>query len=144
MAEKIPSGYHTLTPFLMVNDGDRVIAFLKQAFGAEELSPPHRRPDGGVMHAALRIGDSPVWLGEASEHHPAMTNMLYVYVQDVDTVYRRAIEAGGTPIVEPAGQPWGDRAGAVRDPSGNPWWIATHVEDLTREELDRRFSAPQS
>ena len=90
------------------------------------------------MHADLKIGDSHVMLGEASDQHPAMPAMMHLYVPNVDAVYQRALAAGGTSAMEPADQFYGDRGGGVKDPSGNHWYIATHIEDVPMAELKKR------
>jgi PhnB protein len=133
----VPDGYHTLTPYLTVTGVAKLIEFLKQAFGATETYRMSR-PDGSVGHAELKIGDSPVMLGEASEKWKARPSNLYMYVPDVDAAYRRAMDAGGISQMEPADQFYGDRNAGVEDPSGNYWWIGTHVEDVSPEELNRR------
>ena len=133
----IPEGYHTVTPYLVVNQAGRVIDFLKQAFGAEE-SERFLRADGTIMHAELKIGDSMIMLGEANEQWPARPAALYIYVPDTDAAYRRAIEAGAASLMEPADQFYGDRNAGVSDAAGNIWWIGTHVEDVSREEMERR------
>ena len=135
--EPIPRGYHTVTPYLAVHDVSRTIEFLKQAFAAEELDR-HTLPDGSVMNAAIRIGNSMVMMGERPADQEAWPAMLYLYVEECDAVYRQAIEAGGKSIMEPVDQFYGDRSGAVEDPSGNQWWIATHIEDMSEEELMER------
>ncbi len=133
----IPEGYHSVTPCLVVRGADRVIEFLKQAFGAQEIDR-FAAPDGRIMHAEVKIGDSMIMLGEASEQFPAQPAALCLYVPDTDVVYRRALEAGARSLREPADQFYGDRSAGVADPSGNSWWIATHVEDVSREEMERR------
>lgn len=135
--EPIPKGYHTVTPMLSVQGAGKVIEFLKQAFGATELSRM-ARPDGCIMHAELKIGDSIVMLGEAACECKPTTASIYLYVNDADTVYRRAVQAGGVPQMELSDQFWGDRGGCVTDPSGNQWWIATHIEDLSAAEIEKR------
>ncbi|MFN3327089.1 MAG: VOC family protein [Bryobacteraceae bacterium] len=95
-------------------------------------------PDGAVMHAEVKVGDSRVMLGGARKEWGAMPGVLCVYVEDADAVYRKAIEAGGTSIKESADQFYGDRHGGVKDPAGNMWWIATHIEDVPEEEMRRR------
>ena len=136
----IPEGYHTVTPYLMVEGVPKLIEFLKAAFGAREI---HRTalPDGSVMHAEVQIGDSRVMMGEARGGMKPIPAMLYVYVPDVDAVYERAVRAGGTSTVKPVNQFYGDRSGAVQDASGNQWWIGTHVEDVPADELARRAEA---
>jgi uncharacterized glyoxalase superfamily protein PhnB len=137
----IPDGYHTVTPYLVVPGVAKLIDFVKQALGAEEI---HRmaKPDGTVMHAEVKIGNSRIMMGDASgAKSGSMPAVLYVYVPDCDAVYRRALQAGGTSISEPADQFYGDRHGGIMDPSGNQWWIATHKEDVSAEEMMKRAQA---
>jgi PhnB protein len=136
-SKPIPDGYHTVTPYLTVTDAARLIAFLRTAFGATEQHVT-RRDDGSVMHADVLIGDSHIMLAEANEQWKAMQSAIYLYVPDTDTSYRSAIAAGATSVMEPADQFYGDRNAGVRDFCGNYWWLATHVEDVSGEELDRR------
>ena len=133
----VPEGYHTLTPYLIVDDVDRLIDFLKAAFDATEKE---RMPgkDGRTGHADVRIGDSHVMMGRAQPEWPAQPCMIYVYVPDTDAAYARALAAGGTSVQEPADMFYGDRNAGVKDPTGNSWWIATHREDLAPEELAQR------
>jgi PhnB protein len=136
----IPDGYHTVTPYLIVEGAAALIDFVKAAFGAEEI---FRMPgkDGTVGHAEVRIGDSMIMLADAQAEHPARPTMLALYVKDVDATYQRAIAAGATSIREPADQFYGDRSGGVQDASGMHWWISTHIEDVAPEELARRAAA---
>lgn len=141
MVRRIPEGYRNVTPYL-VNEGvEKVIRFLRQAFGAAEKFPPMKRPDGTVMHAEMRIGDSMIMMAEATSEYRPMPSCLYLYVEDVDGTYRRALEAGGTAVTEPKDQFYGDRSAGVKDPGGNFWWIATHKEDVSDTELEKRFRA---
>lgn len=135
----IPEGYSTVTPYLMPEDADRLIRFLQEAFDAELLGR-HESPDGRMMHASLQIGDSKVMMGEAAEEWPAMPAMLHLYVEDVDAVFRQAIAAGGRAIREPEDQFYGDRSGGLVDPAGNQWWVTTHIEDVSPEEMERRMA----
>jgi uncharacterized glyoxalase superfamily protein PhnB len=137
----IPAGFHSITPYLVVPGIAKLVEFLKQAFGAEETHPIMTRPDGTVMHAEMRIGDSRLMMGEPMGNFQAMPCMLYLYVPDVDAIYRRALAAGAVSLQEPADQFYGDRNAGVRDPSGNLWWIGTHKEDVPPEELRRRAQA---
>jgi PhnB protein len=133
----IPDGFHSVTPYLVVPGVAKLIDFLKQAFGARETERM-AMPDGTIMHAQVTIDDSPIMMGEPPAQHPAAPTHLYLYVKDVDAVYRRALQAGGVSVMEPADQFYGDRHGSVKDPSGNTWWIATHIEDVSWEEIERR------
>ncbi len=135
----IPEGYHTVTPYLTVQGAAKLIDFLKKAFGAETVHEPHKLPDGKIMHAEVKIGDSRVMLSDATEQMPATQTSLYLYVNDVDGVYKRAIAAGGTSTIEPMDQFYGDRSGGLKDPFGNRWWVATHKEDVPASELEKRF-----
>ncbi len=135
----VPRDYRTVTPYLITRGVPRLIGFLKAAFHAEEVERTMGE-DGRVMHAAVKIGDSMVMMGEGNEQQQVQAATLYVYVHDVDAVYRSAVEAGGVSFREPADQFYGDRVGGVRDPSGNAWWIATHIEDVSQEELAHRMS----
>jgi PhnB protein len=134
----VPEGFHTVTPYLVVDGAEKVIRFAKEAFGAEAVFEPMIGPDGKIMHAELKIGDSIVMISDASERAKATSDMLYVYVPNVDAVYQKALKAGATPEMEPSDQFYGDRSGGVRDPAGNRWHIATHVEDVSPAELKKR------
>ncbi len=135
--QPIPEGYSTVTPYLIVEGADRVLDFATRAFGASERFRMDRA-DGTIGHAEVTIGDSVVMLAEAGGESPAMPGGIHLYVEDCDAAYARALEAGATPLREPANQFYGDRSGGVRDPAGNVWWITTHVEDVPPEELERR------
>ncbi|MGH2789141.1 MAG: VOC family protein [Actinomycetota bacterium] len=132
----IPDGYHSVTPYLIVQGADKVIDFLKQAFAAEE-TVRMTAPDGSIGHAEVRIGDSAVMMGEAAGQSP-MPGSIHLYVEDCDAAYQRALEAGATSVREPADQFYGDRMAGVRDPVGNQWWIATHIEDVSESEMAKR------
>jgi PhnB protein len=136
----IPDGYHTVTPYLTVQGAAKVIDFLKQTFEAveTELLP---RPDGMIGHAEVRIGDSIVMMSDATPEFAPMPAMIHVYVNDVDAVYKRALQAGAISLREPADQFYGDRSAGVKDLSGNHWWIATHKEDVPPAELKKRAEA---
>lgn len=136
----IPDGFHTANVYLQVADAAKQIAFLQQAFGAEEL---HRSmgPDGNVIHAEVRMGDSVVMLGQASGQWQPRPCTVYLYVENVDATHRNAVEAGAKSLSEPKDQFYGDRSGGIEDVNGNWWWIATHIEDVSHEESDRRFAA---
>ena len=133
----IPEGYHTLTPHLIVQGASKLLDFMRAAFNAEEK---YRLPgpDGLIMHAEVKIGDSMVMVGEATGEWKAMPASLALYTDNADALYKRALEAGATSIREPADQFYGDRSGGVKDPAGNHWWIATHIEDVPPEEIKKR------
>jgi len=140
-AKPVPDGYHTVTPYLTVHNAAKVIEFLKQGFGAQTTHEPFKRPDGKIMHAEIKIGDSRIMLGEENEMAKATPSTLYVYVPNVDATHQQAVKAGGKSVAEPTDMFYGDRCGAVKDPSGNTWSIATHKEDLTTDELAKRGEA---
>jgi PhnB protein len=134
----IPDGYHAITPYLVVQGAEKLIDFVKQAFDAKEIERMSM-PDGKIGHAEVRIDDSIVMMGDAREETwKAMPSSVYLYVTDCDTVYKRALEAGAISLMEPRDQFYGDRTGGIKDPVGNHWFIATHKEDLSKDELDKR------
>ena len=133
----IPDGYHTVTPYLMVKGAGSLLDFVKNAFGARE-SEKMIGPDGAIMHAEVKIGDSTIMIADARGQWQPMPSAIYLYVDDADAVYREALAAGATSVMEPANQFYGDRHGGVKDACGNFWWIATHVEDVPAVELQRR------
>lgn len=133
----VPEGYHTVTPYLVVHDVDGLIDFLKQVFGAQEKERLSR-PDGNVMHAEVRIGDSLVMIGGAVDESGNVTGMLHLFLEDADTTYQRALSAGATSLREPQDEFYGDRIAGVLDAFGNQWWMATHIEDVSPEEMQRR------
>jgi len=143
--KKIPDGYTTVTPYITVKGAAQAIEFYKKAFGAQE-SYRLDMPGGKVGHAEIRINGSPIMLHDESPEWKAMSpttigdtsSSIMLYVEDVDAVFKRAVEAGATVLMEVANQFYGDRAGAIRDPFGHKWSIATHVEDVTHEEIARR------
>lgn len=133
----IPDGYHTVTPYLMVNGAPKLVEFIKKAFEGQETERMHR-PDGSIGHAELRIGDSVVMLADAHGQSKPMPASIYLYVKDVDATFKRALQAGATSTQEPSNQFYGDRSGAIEDPVGNHWWIATRIESVSRQELAKR------
>ena len=140
--QPIPAGYHSITPSLIVRDAPKAIEFYKRAFGAEEVSRMEG-PGGSIMHAELRIGDSLVMLGEENVEwgmpSPLSTNgnstSLHLYVPDADAAFARALDAGATLRYPLEDAFWGDRYGKVTDPFGHEWGIATHMKDLSDEEI---------
>src|ERR1035441_463945 len=136
----IPEGYHTVTPYLVVQGAGKLIDFMKAAFDAQEMFRMPM-PDGSIGHAEMRIGNSMVMVGEARDQWKAMPTALYLYLEGVDAAYASALAAGATAISEPKNQFYGDRQGAVQDMCGNSWWIATHIEDVSEEEMKRRMEA---
>jgi len=139
----VPDGFHTVTPQLTFDNAAEAIAWYKKALGAEELSRAPG-PDGKLMHAEIRIGDSKIMLNDAvmGNKGPGMLGgspaALWLYVEDCDAVFNRAVGAGAQVRMPLGDQFWGDRCGSVTDPHGYSWTIATHKEDLTREEIEQR------
>jgi uncharacterized glyoxalase superfamily protein PhnB len=119
-----PEGLRTVTPYLHPRGAGEFVEFLKDALGAEEVD---RHEEAGVIrHAKVRIGDSVVEMGEAHGPWQPMPTTFYLYVDDADALYERAVRAGATALQPPAPQPYGDRTGSIRDPQGNTWYLATH------------------
>ena len=135
----IPDGYHTVTPFINVKGVAKMIDFLKSALGAEEVMRMPG-PDGTVMHAEVSIGNSRLMLSEHTQGSPT-TSSFYVYVSDVDSMYKRATGAGAQSVSQPTDQFWGDRMATVQDSFGNTWSLATHEEDPTPDEMQKRMAA---
>jgi PhnB protein len=141
---KIPRNYHSITPFLTVKGGDAAIEFYKKAFGAEERNHM-KTPDGRTGHAELKIGDSVIML---CDEFPEMKSLspnsiggspvsMYVYVEDVDTTFEKAVSLGAKVLDPVTDQFWGDRHGQLQDPFGHRWNIATHIKDLSEEEMKK-------
>jgi len=143
----IPEGYHTVTPYLIVHDAVAALDFYQRAFGAMELLCL-RSPDGKIAHAEIKVGDSPIMM---AGEYPDMgylspkslggsATSLMLYVEDVDARFHQAIEAGATEVRPIQDQFYGDRSGTLRDPFGHVWTIATHKEDVSQDEIERRFA----
>ena len=143
----IPDGYHTITPHLVIKGAEKAVEFYQKAFGAELKGGVFKGPDGKVMHAELRIGDSTLML---ADEFPGMgdtlspqtlggtTSTLNIYTDNVDQLFDRAIKAGARVTMPLANQFWGDRYGQVKDPFGHAWALAQHVEDVAPAEMERR------
>jgi PhnB protein len=143
----VPEGYHTITPHLVIKGAEKAIEFYKKAFGAEVRGGVHKTPDGKVMHAELKIGDSVFML---ADEFPGMgdcsspqtlggsTTTLNIYTNNVDQLFERATKAGATATMPLANQFWGDRYGHVKDPFGHVWALSQHVEDVAPAEMERR------
>jgi PhnB protein len=149
MVKPVPEGYHTATPGLVLKGAAQAIDFYKRAFGAQEIMRMPG-PDGkSIMHAEIRIGDSTIFLadefpgmgGKSPQSVGAVTGAVYLYVEDADAAFNRAIAAGAKVSMPPADMFWGDRFGRVVDPFGHEWGIATHKEDVAPEEMARRAAA---
>jgi PhnB protein len=143
--QPVPEGYHTITPYLAVKDAAEAIEYYKQAFGAKERVRMDA-PDGKIGHAELEIGDSLIMLSDpfpqSSTTPPkelgGTSASVFMYVEDVDAVVKKAVDAGATITTEITDQFWGDRFGSITDPFGHSWSIATHVEDVSPEEMEAR------
>jgi PhnB protein len=133
-----PDGYGTVTPYLLVNDVASLIDFLVKAFDAKENDRSEGQ-DGAILHADLTIGDSHIMMGQASDEWKSTSTMLYLYVEDCDAVYKKAVDAGAKSFREPKTEFYGDRSAGVLDAFGNQWWMATHVEDVSEEEMQKRM-----
>jgi len=133
----IPDNVPRVSPYLIVKDVGETINFLKEIFNAEE-GERMTLPDGTINHGSVKIGNSLIMMGKASENYPPQPAMLYIYVEDTDTTYKLALEKGATSVMEPADQFYGDRNAAVKDSNGISWWIATHIEDVSNEEIQKR------
>lgn len=140
--QAIPKEYHTVTPSLFVNGAAKALDFYKKAFGAEERMR-FPAPDGTIMHAEIKIGDSIIMLGDEMPDQGGKSPKtlggtavgFFVYRENVDAAWKRAVDAGARTIQPLADQFWGDRAGCLEDPFGHRWWLAQHIKDMTPEEL---------
>lgn len=145
MPQPVPEGYSTLMPYLAVDDASAAIDFYQRAFGAKERARMSG-PGGSIMHAELEIGDSIIMLSDpfpqASTKTPkelgGTSVNIMTYVEDTDAAYKQAIDAGATSQMEPDDMFWGDRFSLVQDPFGHTWTIATHIEDVSPEEMQKR------
>lgn len=144
----VPEGYHTATPYLVVRGAAKAIEFYTQAFGATELLRMPG-PDGRIAHAELKIGDSVIMLTDESPEMGSKSpqtlggtaGSVFLYLDDVDTTFKRATAAGAKELSAPQDMFWGDRFGKLIDPFGHEWGVATHVEDVTEEEMGKRMAA---
>lgn len=137
MVDAIPAGFTTVTPYLVVKDVNALIHFLEEAFDGKEIEKLYR-PDGRIMHAQVKIGNAVVMMGGATDDFAPLKSMVHLYVADADACYASALVAGATPIMPPEDQFYGDHSGGVADAEGNMWWIATHIEDVSPKEIQRR------
>jgi PhnB protein len=135
----VPEGFHTITPNIIVEDGPSAIAFLSQAFNAEELVRL-TLPDGKIVHCELRIGDSRLNLGETMDGWPVHGLVAQIHVADSDAVFARAVAAGATVTMPMTDMFFGSREGRVTDPFGNTWTITTRKERVSHEEMQRRIN----
>jgi PhnB protein len=136
----IPDGYNTVTPYLIVPGVEQLIRFIENAFGGKERTRS-TTPDGQIMHAEVVVGDSVIMIGETDKTHPPRPAVLHLYIPDVDAVYQQALKAGAKSLREPEDQFYGDRSAGVEDDHGNQWWMATHVRDVSEEEIQQYMSS---
>lgn len=122
----IPEGFGTLFPYIFIENAAAYLEFLKQAFGAEELGRSES-PEGGIANARVRIGTTNFMISQARDPFKPSASAFYLYVEDADATFRKAVEEGAEEIMKPMDMPYGDRQGGVRDPSGNIWWISTRL-----------------
>jgi PhnB protein len=133
----VPEGFHTVTPYLMADNASGLIEFIKNAFNGKETFNM-KSDDGKIMHATVQIGNSTIMISDVMEDQTSKNAMLFLYVADVDAVYKKALQANATSTREPKDEFYGDRTAAINDEFGNVWWIATHVEDVDQKELEKR------
>jgi PhnB protein len=133
----VRKGFHSVTPFLIADRALELIEFMKKAFGAE-VGFMSKTEEDMVIHAYVKIGDSTIMIADTMEGMKAETALLYLYVDDADATFKKAVAAGGTVLAEIKDQFYGDRAGGIRDRWGNSWWIGTQIEVVPDEELDKR------
>jgi PhnB protein len=122
---QVPAGYHSVNPYIVVAGVESMIGFLRDVFEGSERGVREVAADGTIGHAEVEIGDSVVMLSEATSVYPPRACVNFAYVTDVDAVFRKALTAGATPILEPTAQPWGDRVAGFHDPFDNRWWVAS-------------------
>jgi PhnB protein len=133
----IPDEYPRVIPYLIVKDVSETINFLKEVFNAEEKEKM-TLPDGSINHGEVKIGDSVIMIGKSNEQFPPLSAMIYIYVEDTDEAYNRALKLSAESVMEPSNQFYGDRNAGVKDSNGIQWWIASHVEDVSAEEMEKR------
>lgn len=136
----IPKGYHTVTPYLVAKDAAKLLKFMEKGLGAK-VRAKFPGPKGRVAHAEVQVGDSMIMVGGARPGDGAVPAMLYLYVKDVDALWRRAVKAGGKSLMKPSNQFYGDRNAGVKVAEGFQFWMATHVENVPPKEMERRSKA---
>jgi PhnB protein len=136
-----PAETQNVIPYLVVTEAEKELAFVKEVFGAKEMHVS-RDPGGRIVHAQVTIGDSVVMMAQANEQWPSLSAAIYIYVPDVDAAYDRALASGAASVMQPSDQFYGDRNGGVKNSNGVQWWMATHIEDVSSEELARRAAGP--
>ena len=145
MTKPIPQGFHAVTPYVVFKDSRKAIDFYKKAFGARETFAMERPDKKGIMHATISIGDSTMMMGDETQGEMCRSAAtigdspvsFYLYVEDVDAAFKKAVAAGAKPVQGVSDMFYGDRIGAVKDPFGHSWTLATHTRDLSREEVEK-------
>lgn len=137
----VPEGYHTVSPYLIVNGAADLISFLEKTFNAKEKLKFASSDGKRINHAEMKLGDSIIMLADSTKKIKPMPAMIHLYLKDTDGAYKRALKAGAISLREPSNQVHGDRSAGVKDPWGNQWWISTHIEDLTPREMMKRREA---
>lgn len=137
--QPIPEGFSSITPYFTVENATGFIDFIARAFNGTEMSRS-LRPDGSIAHAYMRIGNSMIELSDATPQFPATTMAIHLYVENVDEMYEQSIREGASSQMPPTNQMYGDRDSYVKDPFGNNWYIATHIETVTEEEIAQRYA----
>ncbi len=140
--KSIPDTYTAVTPYLIVKDCDTLLAFMKAAFAAEIIDV-HRDPQGRVVHADVTIDGAHIMMGQAGGQWTEKLGSIHLYVPDADAAYNAALAAGAKSLYEMTNHFYGDRSGGVEDPCGVTWWISTHVEDVSPDEMERRMKSGQ-
>lgn len=140
--KQIPEGYHTITPYLIVEGADKLLEFIENTFDGK-VTVNMQDDKGRISHAELKIGDSMLMLAEASEQWKATKTLLYLYVENTDATFQKALDGGATSVKAPKDEFYGDRSATVKDAFGNLWGIATHIEDVPEEEIQKRAQAYQ-
>ena len=135
-----PKGFHTATPNLITDDAPKLLQFLKDGLGGKEVGMI-KWPDGSIRHAEVLLGDSRIFLGQETLERPAMACRVYLFVENVDKAYARALRAGAVGLSPPHDAYYGDRTAVIRDPAGNVWTLAARKENLTDKEREKRLSA---
>jgi uncharacterized glyoxalase superfamily protein PhnB len=139
MKSGAPEGYNSVSPYLMVDNVEKEMEFLQAVFLAE-IKEQQRNAEGEIWHAEARIRDTIVMLGKAQKDYPAGQGMLYLWTEDVDAAYERALKCKAVSVQEPTDQFYGNREAGIRDPQGNTWWIARETEKLSNKEIERRLA----
>lgn len=138
MTDRAPRGYSSVSPYLLVDNVGQELEFMKSAFEAE-IMEEQPGEQGEIWHGEARIGDTVIMVAKTQKGHPAGGGALYIWMENVDAAYRRALEAGATTMREPADQDYGTREATIKDTQGNAWWIGQEIRKLTAKEIEHRL-----